>query len=64
MDKQFLRRVIKHRPVDLHNVGAADNVGHLDYYGEKIYSISDYRKWLKIQRDFKITGKLPHRLGA
>jgi hypothetical protein len=63
LDKAFLRRIRKHRPQELLSVGAADNIRHLDYYGERIYSIADYAKWLRVQRDFKKTGRLPHRLG-
>ncbi|KAJ3302032.1 TIM23 complex component [Kappamyces sp. JEL0829] len=64
LDAQFLRRIQKWRPSDLTSVGASDNVRHLDFYGERIGSVKGYRAWLKIQRDFKKTGRLPHRLGG
>ncbi|KAJ3319141.1 TIM23 complex component [Boothiomyces sp. JEL0866] len=63
-EKQFLNRLKKYRPSDYASVGAGDNVGYLDYFGERIQSVKDYRVWLKKQRNFKKTGKLPHRLGG
>ena len=43
MDKNFLGRIKKHRPQDLLSVGAADNIRILDYYGERIHSVKDYK---------------------
>ncbi|KAJ3271225.1 TIM23 complex component [Terramyces sp. JEL0728] len=43
MEKQFLNRLKKYRPTDLGSVGAGDNVGYLDYFGERIQSVKDYR---------------------
>ena len=55
-------RIQKYRPLDLSHVGAGDNLKYLDYYGERINSLQDYKSWLKRQFNFKKTGKLPHRL--
>lgn len=63
-DNEFLSRIRKHRPQELLSVGAADNIRVLDYYGERITSVKEYRSWLRVQRDFKKTGRLPHRLGG
>jgi import inner membrane translocase subunit TIM23 len=62
MNREFTRRISKNRPQELWQVGAGDNVRVLDYYGERVFSLQDYRKWLRIQKNFKRTGKLPHKL--
>jgi hypothetical protein len=61
-ERNLSKRIRLNRAADLSKVGVEANTGHLDYFGEKIHSVKDYRKWLIIQRDFKKTGKLPHRL--
>lgn len=43
METQFLKRLKKYRPSDYASVGAGDNVGYLDYFGERIQSVKDYR---------------------
>jgi import inner membrane translocase subunit TIM23 len=60
-DSIFNQKIIKHRP-PLVKVSASENTRILDYFGERIHSVKDYKKWLKIQRQYKKTGKLPHRL--
>ncbi|KAI8891867.1 mitochondrial import protein Pam17 [Globomyces pollinis-pini] len=63
-EKEFLMKIRKYRPKDLISVGPGDNARVLDYFGERIGSVKDYHAWLKVQRNFRKTGKLPHRLGG
>jgi import inner membrane translocase subunit TIM23 len=61
MDARFSKLLDSHRP-ELVKVTASDNTRILDYFGERIDSLSAYRKWLRVQSRYKKTGKLPHRL--
>jgi import inner membrane translocase subunit TIM23 len=60
-DLDFAKRIAKNRP-QLVKVSASENTRILDYFGERIDSVQGYKKWLQIQRNYKKTGKLPHRL--
>jgi mitochondrial import inner membrane translocase subunit TIM23 len=60
-DVEFNKRIVSHRP-PLVRVSASENTRILDYFGERIDSVEGYKKWLRIQRNYKKTGKLPHRL--
>jgi hypothetical protein len=53
-EKDFFNRLSKHRPKDIKfiNVPGSGEVALPDYYGEKIQSTSDYKKWIKSQRKF------------
>lgn len=60
-ESDFYRRILKHRPKEIAAVvpiPGAQQSGMPDYYGEKIFSIKDYRDWLKKQRKFKISREL------
>lgn len=48
-DKAFFERIKRHR---VNPMGASTNNPVPDYYGEKIGSVSGYRRWLKDQRAF------------
>lgn len=48
-EKAFFERIKKHR---VNPMGASTNNPVPDYYGEKIGSVSGYRRWLKDQRAF------------
>lgn len=48
-EKEFFKRIKKHR-VD--PAGSSMQNPVPDYYGEKIASVQDYRRWLKDQRAF------------
>ncbi len=61
-EADFLLRIKKNRSSDLSSVGVNDDIRRLDYYGERITSVAKYRSWLKIQKDFIKTGRLPIRL--
>jgi len=50
MDKEFHKHLVKYRVDPTRNSGR--NVVP-DYYGEKINSLSDYRQWLRKQREFR-----------
>ncbi|KAF2671231.1 Pam17-domain-containing protein [Microthyrium microscopicum] len=50
-EKEFFQRIRKHR-VDPTRSSYQNPVP--DYYGEKIGSVSDYRRWLKDQRAFNL----------
>jgi len=50
MDKEFHKHIVKYRVDPTRNSGR--NVVP-DYYGEKIKSVSDYRKWLRKQQNFR-----------
>ncbi|KAF2201369.1 Pam17-domain-containing protein, partial [Delitschia confertaspora ATCC 74209] len=50
-ERQFYARIKKHR-VDPTSSSMANPVP--DYYGEKIGSVADYRRWLKDQRAFNL----------
>jgi import inner membrane translocase subunit TIM23 len=50
MDKEFHKHIVKYR-VDPSRQSGRNHVP--DYYGEKIKSIGDYRKWLRKQRRFQ-----------
>jgi import inner membrane translocase subunit TIM23 len=50
-EKEFFNRVKKHR-VDPTSSSYGNPVP--DYYGEKIGSVADYRRWLKDQRAFNL----------
>ncbi|KAF2185017.1 Pam17-domain-containing protein [Zopfia rhizophila CBS 207.26] len=50
-ERQFFTRIKRHR-VDPSNSSMANPVP--DYYGEKIGSVADYRRWLKDQRAFNL----------
>ena len=49
-EKDFFHRIKKYRTAASTNQSLSNPVP--DYYGEKIGSVSDYRKWLKDQRAF------------
>ena len=49
-DKEFFQRVIKYRS-DASKSSPQNQIP--DYYGEKIKSVAEYRKWLRKQRKFK-----------
>ncbi|KAJ3041041.1 TIM23 complex component [Rhizophlyctis rosea] len=58
-DKEFFHRIQRHRPKE---IAAASPIpgqqgGMPDYYGEKIYSVADYRSWLRKQRKFHLHHK-------
>lgn len=48
-ERAFFERIKKHR---VNPMGASTNNPVPDYYGEKIGSVSGYRRWLKDQRAF------------
>jgi mitochondrial import inner membrane translocase subunit TIM23 len=48
-ERTFFERIKKHR---VNPEGASTNNPVPDYYGEKIGSVSGYRRWLKDQRAF------------
>lgn len=48
-EKQFYQRIKRYR-VDPSSQSMSNPVP--DYYGEKISSVQDYRRWLKDQRAF------------
>jgi import inner membrane translocase subunit TIM23 len=50
-ERAFYARIKKHR-VDPTASSLSNPVP--DYYGEKIGSVSDYRRWLKDQRAFRL----------
>ncbi|KAF2474503.1 Pam17-domain-containing protein [Lindgomyces ingoldianus] len=50
-EREFYKRIKEHR-VDPTSSSMANPVP--DYYGEKIGSVSDYRRWLKDQRAFNL----------
>jgi import inner membrane translocase subunit TIM23 len=50
-EREFYDRIKKHR-VDPTSSSMANPVP--DYYGEKIGSVADYRRWLKDQRAFNL----------
>ncbi len=50
-ERQFFNRIKAHR-VDPSSSSVQNPVP--DYYGEKIGSVADYRRWLKDQRAFKL----------
>lgn len=50
-EKEFYTRIKRHR-VDPTSSSIANPVP--DYYGEKIGSVADYRRWLKDQRAFNL----------
>lgn len=50
-EKGFYRRIKAHR-ADPSASSPQNPV--VDYYGEKISSVKDYRRWLKDQRAFKL----------
>ncbi|KAG0041174.1 TIM23 complex component [Gryganskiella cystojenkinii] len=50
MDKEFHKHIVKYRVDPTRNSGR--NVVP-DYYGEKINSLSDYRRWMRKQREFR-----------
>lgn len=49
-NKNFYNRITKFRAPNSANVSPIPNLSSPDYYGEKIFSAADYRKWLKKQR--------------
>ncbi|KAH9265650.1 hypothetical protein BASA83_011051 [Batrachochytrium salamandrivorans] len=54
-EKEFHMRILRHRPKDLPLFTTASPTRPPtppDYYGERIYSFSDYRKWIRQQRKF------------
>jgi import inner membrane translocase subunit TIM23 len=53
-EKEFFKRLTEHRPKELRflAVPGSGEVALPDYYGEKINSISDYRKWVRKQQRF------------
>jgi import inner membrane translocase subunit TIM23 len=50
-ETEFFHRIKKHR-VDPTSSSLGNPVP--DYYGEKIGSVTDYRRWLKDQRAFNL----------
>ncbi|CED84075.1 Mitochondrial import protein Pam17 [Phaffia rhodozyma] len=53
MDRKFFDHIAKHRAdPTIQSVNAAAHPIP-DYYGEKIYSLSGYRKWLRAQAKYK-----------
>lgn len=50
-EREFYDRIKRHR-VDPTSSSIANPVP--DYYGEKIGSVADYRRWLKDQRAFNL----------
>ncbi|KAF9433117.1 TIM23 complex component [Entomortierella beljakovae] len=50
MDKEFYKHIVKNRADPTSN-SVRNPVP--DYYGEKIKSVSEYRKWLRKQREFR-----------
>lgn len=57
-EKQFFQRIKKFR-VDPTQSSLNNPVP--DFYGEKIGSVADYRRWLKDQRAFNLkTSGMPH----
>ncbi|KAG0003780.1 TIM23 complex component [Entomortierella chlamydospora] len=50
MDKEFHKHIVKNRADPTAN-SVRNPVP--DYYGEKIKSVSDYRKWLRKQREYR-----------
>lgn len=50
-EREFYTRIKRHR-VDPTSSSIANPVP--DYYGEKIGSVADYRRWLKDQRAFNL----------
>ncbi|KAG0042411.1 TIM23 complex component, partial [Gryganskiella cystojenkinii] len=50
MDTEFFKHIVKNR-ADPSSNSARNPVP--DYYGEKIKSVSEYRKWLRKQREYR-----------
>ncbi|KAK3648487.1 TIM23 complex component [Elasticomyces elasticus] len=50
-EKSFYRRIQKYR-ADPSSSSPQNPIP--DYYGEKVASVKDYRRWLKDQRAFKL----------
>ncbi len=50
MDKEFHKHIVKNRADPTAN-SVRNPVP--DYYGEKIKSVSEYRKWLRKQREYR-----------
>lgn len=50
MDKEFFKHIVKNRADP-----TANSVRNPipDYYGEKIKSVSEYRAWLRKQREYR-----------
>jgi import inner membrane translocase subunit TIM23 len=54
-EKDFFNRLVKHRPKDIKFLavpGSGETLTLPDYYGEKINSVADYRKWIRKQKRF------------
>ncbi|KAI8825268.1 mitochondrial import protein Pam17-domain-containing protein [Fimicolochytrium jonesii] len=62
-DKEFFRRIQRHRPKEIAAVVPVPGGqgGMPDYYGEKIFSVKDYKEWLRRQKTF--TAGRQRRLG-
>nr|KAJ3418850.1 TIM23 complex component [Polyrhizophydium stewartii] len=54
-EKEFHKHIVRHRPVNLPQFAGQSGTRlptPPDYYGEKIFSLADYRKWIRRQRRF------------
>lgn len=58
-EKEFFKRIAKYRPKEIslaRLVGQPQTAAH-DYYGEKIYSVADFRAWIRKQRRIDAANK-------